>query len=60
MRAEAAGCSQMGNGTTPPSQLSSQQGSDEGPGSRESAQPSHYLYVPNNAGKNKTYRDGVN
>lgn len=49
---EAAGCSRKANSTTFPHQ-SREQVSDEGPGSSEPAQFSHYLYVPNNAGTNK-------
>ncbi|XP_076578660.1 transcription factor E2F7 [Chaetodon auriga] len=55
---EAAGGSQTGNSRTSPSRpagLCREQPADGSPGgnsSREAAQPSHYLYVPNNAGLN--------
>lgn len=53
---EAAACSQAGNTRTSPSRpagLSREQAVEESLGSNSSelAQPSHYLYVPNNAGK---------
>ena len=56
MRAASAGCSQTGSSRTSPSRPagpSREQPVDEsqvGNGSSEPAQPSHYLYVPNNAG----------
>ena len=56
MRAASAGCSQTGSSRTSPSRPagpSREQPVDEsqvGSGSSEPAQPSHYLYVPNNAG----------
>nr|XP_046235357.1 transcription factor E2F7 [Scatophagus argus]XP_046235358.1 transcription factor E2F7 [Scatophagus argus] len=54
---EAAGCSQTGNSRTSPScpsGLPREQTFAESPGgsSSEPSQPSHYLYVPNNAGLN--------
>ncbi|XP_036977384.1 transcription factor E2F7 [Acanthopagrus latus] len=58
MRAASAGCSQTGSSRTSPSRPagpSREQPVDEsqvGSGSSEPAQPSHYLYVPNNAGLN--------